>query len=265
MRKHEEFILTPITKIMEEASYSTSNIDSGLDSYPISDYIMQSLFLKMTGFQEQKMKCIMWELASDDYELRYLRYKQRPLGECSTLDEKKNIMKDLADILNKKKEGSHLLNDVEKQKILDETKACLFDFFQDSNMKGWSQRSYNQYEQLLDFCDKSCILPQNDKGRYIDLLGHCENCGRKGTAPVTSLCKMGSMNAIYTAMFMHRNRCAHNTASYQQNLPSLETIANHDFIYENYYIRFFCLILIDKIFINLFRKYLSQYPEPFEI
>jgi len=25
----------------------------------------------MTGFQEQKLKCIVWELATDDYEYRY--------------------------------------------------------------------------------------------------------------------------------------------------------------------------------------------------
>jgi hypothetical protein len=32
---------------------------------------MQSIFIKMTGFQEQKLKCIVWELATDDYEYRY--------------------------------------------------------------------------------------------------------------------------------------------------------------------------------------------------
>lgn len=265
MRKHEEFILTPITKILEEASYSTSNIESGLDSYPLSDYIMQSLFLKMTGFQEQKMKCILWEMATDDYELRYLRYKQKPLGECSALDEKNTIFTDLTDLLNKNESGSQIINDVDKQKIIDDTKSALRNFYSDSKMTGWSQKSYLEYEKILDNCDKSCILYKNSKGRYTDLLGHCDNCSRKNTAPEGSLCKIGSMNAIYTAMFKHRNRCAHNTTSFQQNLPSLETIASHDYIFENYFIRFFCLILIDKVFLILFKRYLSQNPEPFVI
>ena len=31
---------------------------------------MQSIFMKMTGAQEQKMKCICWEIATIDFDLR---------------------------------------------------------------------------------------------------------------------------------------------------------------------------------------------------
>lgn len=60
----------------------------------------------------------------------------------------------------------------------------------------------------------------------------------------------------YELLYNHRNRCAHNTQSYQQNLPTLEILQNKNYIYENYFIRFAVLILIDQIFILLYDKYL---------
>ena len=67
---------------------ANAGIGNGIETYPLGDYIMQSVFLKMTGFQEQKMKCICWELASNDYEYRYYRFTQNKLGECSNYKEK---------------------------------------------------------------------------------------------------------------------------------------------------------------------------------
>ncbi|TNE74930.1 hypothetical protein EP331_00480, partial [bacterium] len=55
----------------------------------------------------------------------------------------------------------------------------------------------------------------------------------------------------------HRNRVAHNTHSYQQNLPTLKTLVNENYIYENYFLWFAILVLIDNIFIELYKKYLT--------
>ena len=70
MSKHEAFILTPITSVLEEMTVAASGIDAGIETYPLWDYILQSTFTKMTGFQEQKMKCIDWELATNGYDYR---------------------------------------------------------------------------------------------------------------------------------------------------------------------------------------------------
>ena len=48
MSKHDKFILTPITSVLEEAVVASYGIGKGIESHSISDYIMQSLFLKMT-------------------------------------------------------------------------------------------------------------------------------------------------------------------------------------------------------------------------
>ena len=78
---HTDFILAPISDILKDSISASDGIGSGMETFPLSDYVMQSVFLKMTGFQEQKMKCIVWDLATIDYEYRYKRYCTR---DCRT-------------------------------------------------------------------------------------------------------------------------------------------------------------------------------------
>lgn len=60
---------------------------------------------------------------------------------------------------------------------------------------------------------------------------------------------------MYSCLYLHRNRCAHNLTSYQQNRPSLEILSSIESVYENYYIRFALLIIIDKIMISLYSTF----------
>ncbi len=86
---HNKFILSPVSNILKDVVSASSGIGDGIETYPLCDYVMQSVFLKMTGAQEQKMKCIVWELATNDYDYRYERFTKSPLGECSNYTEKK--------------------------------------------------------------------------------------------------------------------------------------------------------------------------------
>lgn len=100
MSKHRDFILMPIDKILKEAVSATNAVGFTIKAYPLYDYIMQSIFIKMTGFQEQKLKCIVWELATDDYEYRYRKLTDK-LGECSSYDDKNKIYKEMIEIIKK--------------------------------------------------------------------------------------------------------------------------------------------------------------------
>ena len=95
MSQHSKFILKPISDLLIEALSAISTIGDGIESVPVSDYILQSVFLRMTGFQEQKLKCIVWDLATINYVYRFERFSKRPVGECSCYDEKNIIYKDL--------------------------------------------------------------------------------------------------------------------------------------------------------------------------
>ena len=57
MSIHSDFILTPVSDILYDISSITHSMNWGIEMYPLWDNIMQSIFIKMTGAQEQKMKC----------------------------------------------------------------------------------------------------------------------------------------------------------------------------------------------------------------
>ena len=98
--KHYNFITTPIFNILEESVIACRDIGDGIETQTISEYILQTTFLKMTGASEQKLKCICWELATNDYEYRY-QYLNKDYVECSKYKDKNAIYKDLIEEIRK--------------------------------------------------------------------------------------------------------------------------------------------------------------------
>ncbi len=74
-----------------------------MDAYPLRDYILQSLFLRMTGAQEQKLKCICWEMATNDYTYRYefINTGKRDYGEFSKYEQKNKVYTQLIEEIRK--------------------------------------------------------------------------------------------------------------------------------------------------------------------
>ena len=141
---HNSFILTSITKILEEAISATAGIGDGIETYALYDYVMQSVFLKMTGAQEQKMKCICWELATNNYVYRYDRYTKNPLGECSHYKEKNIIYKDIIDqIPNFELEDfDNYIDDPKKIEILSSVFNQIEQLFEESCLRKWDENKY---------------------------------------------------------------------------------------------------------------------------
>ena len=73
MQNNEQgkFILTPIADILQETVNACKGIGQGIETQSLGEYVLQTTFLKMTGAQEQKLKCICWEMATIDYRYRY--------------------------------------------------------------------------------------------------------------------------------------------------------------------------------------------------
>ena len=240
---HNSFILSPICRILKDVISASIGIGSGIETYPLCDYVMQSVFLKMTGSQEQKMKCVCWELATNDYEYRYARFTQRPLGECSNYNDKKLIYRDLVKQIEKCASTSYKMNEATKKDILSRTKSSIDQVFLESNLLIWAQKSFYEYSDIwADVTDKYFATDNNNLFSEI--------------ATSYSLKKMYENH-----LYKHRNRVAHNTQSYQQNLPTLKTLENESYKYDNYFIYFAILILIDNIFINMYREYLQNLEE----
>jgi abortive infection bacteriophage resistance protein len=240
MKNHTDFILSPITDILKDVVTASAGIGSGIETYPLYDYIMQSVFLKMTGFQEQKMKCICWELATNDYEYRYTRFSKSKLGECSCYSEKNVIYKDLIEQI--KKIDNNFTFQIDKHTKLVAICRYIKKIFVNTNLSIWAQCEYNEFEEIL--MDK--ISNNLDDNKFLF-----------DNADKDDMNSNNHIRKIYNHLYRHRNKCAHNTQSYQQNLPTLKILADEGYKYENYFVWFAILVLIDKIFIELYKKYLT--------
>jgi hypothetical protein len=236
MNKHTDFILSPISDILREMASANSGVGNGIETFPLSEYVMQAVFLRMTGSQEQKMKCICWELATNDYEYRYKRYGKNTLGECSTYSEKQIIYKDLLDAIVKNDPTFNVLADIDRRNIRKDTASEIKKIFLNSNLVSWSEDSFRDYLSAWSTILNTHIAKNDNLFENV-------------------------LQDKYVLLYTHRNRCAHNTFSYQENLPTLKSLINKNHKYENYFIRFSLLILIDKVFIELYKRYLKVFQE----
>lgn len=271
MSKHTDFILTPITTILEEAVAATSSIGDGIETYPLCDYILQATFLKMTGFQEQKMRCIAWELGTNDFEFRYWWLEKANLGTYSSYDNKNNIYKEFYQVL-KRINIDFSITDINKKSLLDNTTHKINEIFKDSNLISWVRADFSYFvsddwtdiDQFLKDGNNMFVSIPNENNRpkkperkekdsdqaYEDKLREYNS---KYTIYIKN--KEHNLRCKYEIMFNQRNRLAHNTLSYQQNLPTLNKLVNETQESRNYFIWFGLLTLIDNIFIELYRLY----------
>ncbi len=239
---HNNFILSPVSEILKDMVSASSGIGNGIESFPLFEYIMQSTFLKITGAQEQKMKCIVWELATHDYEYRYMRFTKNQLGECSNYSEKQKIYKDIIEQIKKHGRKDFDINSIGKNKILKQTTQFVEQTFVNTNIAISSKRSFDEY--IFIWKD----IKDNYSATKDNLFVHTAAINDK---PEDTLLKM------YEYLYSHRNRIAHNTLSYQQNLSSLNVLIKEEYKLNNYFIYFSLLILIDNVMINLYKQYLN--------
>lgn len=252
MGNHSSFILSPIESILDDVASITRAIGGGIATYPIWEYILQSVFLKMTGAQEQKMKCICWEVASVDFDIRRDIYLKWDLGECSTLKHKRAIFKYLSDAMTKIKKDFDIDSAIDLSLIFNDTQNIINRFYKESGISGFMGRAFAEYRMVFGSIGNDCLSSKH-------IFNNCDNCSHKNdlAKPFTCNVKKG-LTYMYGSLYHHRNRCAHNILSYQQNRPSLDTLYDNDSIYENYFIRFSLLIMIDKILMSLFKAFKAE-------
>lgn len=288
-----KFILTPIANILQDTVTACNGIGRGIETQALGEYVLQTTFLKMTGSSEQKLKCICWEMATNDYVYRY-RYLRKNYGECSSYEDKSSIYKDLVDMIvkldpnfsasnlledvdinskenelieriikdtQKKQEGQkgRKLTDVEAQKLADGMRAHWI-------KKGLCERERANFSRIVLFESmqdivvgiiSDTLVAQWDQHNYLNYVKSWKGLASGDYALGDMLLGKSFQNFYTDVVYNHRNRCAHNLASYQNNLPTLKTLINPEFVYDNYYNRFSMIILLDEIFVRLYKKYLD--------
>jgi len=254
--EHKTYIKNDLSKIVQEVVCSANLLGDGMEFFAVNGYLLQSLFLQMTGAQEQKMKCICWELATDDLNYRHKRYYTGwTLNQCSTLNDKTHIYEDLLKAIVRREPTFQLfVNDTAKRIFRDEILEQMKTVFENTNIALCHKQKYESFKAIFMNLDEKNIV--TDK----------KNIFKNGNkdAPVFNVTPDTEIYAIYSLLYKHRNRCAHNTPSYQLNFPHLQDLRDEKLQkYDNIFLFYALLLMIDGIFRRLFVKYESlQEMEP---
>lgn len=245
---HILFITKPATEIIKDAVRSLDATNGGIETFPISGYLLHSLFLKLTGAQEQKLKCICWELACRNYEYRYERYERNQYGECSSYDDKSLVYNDLLNEIRKLDETFTVTSLIKKQ-ILNDWRTSTEHVFENSLLAQNFKKRYEEYKELITNIDSDWIMNKNQ------LFVKRENLKDN---KLNSTCGLGLQELFKDYVYKERNRCAHNTRSYQHNLPSVKEMLSPKYKLQNYFLYMSIIALLDEIYIKLFKIYLMN-------
>ncbi len=238
MGKDSKFIMTPITSVIEDMVTATNGLSKGIETYPLWDYILQSTFIKMTGFQEQKMKCIDWELANNDYEYRRIFLNgSNNKGEYSDYDAKRQVFNALLDgILKLTGSSKEVFYSDYCMNMMFDPKRDVLRIIENTKVVEGKQREYNYFIR----CDKEF------SNQYFVL---------NTSGKTTVLLFQNMLQKRYEELYKQRNRIAHNVISFQDNLPKFSKLVEEDELSRNYFFWFSILVLIDEIFMELYKKY----------
>lgn len=190
------------------------------------------------------MKCIRWEVATHDYEYRYKMMSGKSLGEHSDFNAKTTVYTELLDQIDKLSGNSDPNVLINKPAVLTDTSNTIQRIFDQTNLTTMAEKSFNHHESYWRKISIGCFAKTNK-----NLLAHADNANGFSSGET-------ALAEIYKDhLYKHRNRIAHNTMSYQNNLPTLNTLMQDNFVYDNYFTYFAILILIDNIFISLYNTY----------
>ena len=252
---HSEFIETPLIEILKEGVRACHPLGVGIHTEPMKEYFLSSLFLRMTGAQEQKLKCICWELATHDYDFRndYLKNigDPRKYGEFSSFIQREKVYNDLIRQLLLLNEGNRphctCLEDYKKfsQSVYTRVKVQL----KKEPLCSWLQKEIQDLEDTNIMIDTNIMTdPNNGPTSPTSFPARAKEWKYK--------LFRNDLESIYDLVVkQHRNKCAHNLTSYQRCFDSFDRLKDKDYPRQNYVYRFVILILIDEIFIELYQKY----------
>ena len=139
--EHTDFITTPLLSILRNGFDASKGLGDSMEGYPLADYLLESLFIRLTGALEQKQKCICWDIATVDYEYRYEYLNNKNYGECSDYKSKNGIYNDLIDAIKKHDVNFEPL-DVLNKSFMDDVLGETNRLFETSVMNVWKNKEY---------------------------------------------------------------------------------------------------------------------------
>jgi len=230
-------------------------------------------------------------MATNDYDYRY-KYLKKNYGECSSYADKCSIYKDIIVMIEKIDpvfRASRLFDDIDISSKVDELidqkiqetrklqekkkKKKLTESEFEKLSKGMKAHYAKKglcekekihfsrvvlFESVLDKLSETIgntLVVQWEQHGYNNYLQNWKTLSSWFFAEGDNLMEKELQDFYNDVVYAHRNRCAHNLVSFQNNLPTLKTLEDEKFVYHNYYFRFSILILLDEIFVRLYKAY----------
>ena len=160
------------------------------------------------------------------------------LGECSSYKDKNEIYKDMIETIKECSSDFEIKGFLDKKDFMDSIENNIVTIFNNSHLANFKLKSFKQFLDIWKkLFSENSLLTDNlfqSEEKHIRLI-----------------------NVYQDYLYKARNRIAHNTLSYQQNLPTLKVLKGEDYKYENYFLWFAILVLIDEVFLRLYKKYLE--------
>lgn len=238
--KYTKFITTPIFKILENVANATKGIEDKIDTFPLCEYIMQTTFLKMTGSSEQKLKCILKVIAANDFDFLDAKFLNNRYGECSNIEAKKEVFKNLTNAILK----------------LEPQNPNIMTLIYDNTTKAYiKKKATDEIEELFDtsiiskWREKDFLFFKNNANSFFSDNLFCHSSNNNTLTLIN-----GNLN-YEQIVYEHRNNCAHNLDSNRAHLPDLSDLKELRYNYKNYFFRFALLVLLDEIFMKLYKEY----------
>lgn len=241
--KHKEFILTPLSSLIEQTLQPLDLYKGQICNYIMKEYVLQTLFMKLTGCMEQKAKCILWDIATHDFEYRRdFLYNNSKQGEYSKYESKNYVYKTLVN-------HGGIIDDQRKGELLTQLEYFKVNILEKSILKVWLPRELREPEINNISNWKICIEEKK---------GNNKNGNKKKGKKGEIILKLfnDTLEEIYNKLYTHRNRCAHNVFSYQGNAMNPQKIKEvGDASYATW---FTLLVLMDMIYMEQYEKVHNQ-------
>lgn len=255
MSNNSEYIKIPITSLLDEAIAILSNMEWNMRSFAVAEYIFHSLFLKMTGAQEQKFKCLVWEIGSIDLDFRKNQIfdKKWEYGECSKLDVKNDIIKALYNCTKEYQwnKSENIISEKERDDIYLNAKEYINYLYERALKKSVYHREYNDFNRIW----QSKIMPTDsiwweNNGQLVPFKNK-DNYNAKDRDNIITF------KDVYDNLYYYRNLCAHNFKAFQTNNFDFNRMRKAVDVTNNYFFRFAALMVIDAIVITIYKKFES--------
>lgn len=287
---HSDYILRPLYEQFSQGLHACMALNPGIETHPLKEYYLQSLFLKLTGAQEQKLGCLSWDIATDDLEYRW-KYKCEKSFGCSSYKDKQAIIQNLKAICMELK---HCKAYIDPWKLVSiEMGNDLFQIRKEQYINHQCKRWCNNTPKS----QQNSVTDENDKKEKYYASKVYKNDSHevyKGSSLISVFEKLNEslqdsflyhwlprqyavfkqyvdsqidyanidgkclfiddLQSIYgESVYKFRNACAHNLVSSKTYFPSFAQLS--DDINENYFLRLWMLLIIDEIIMAYYKCY----------